>query len=167
MTEIILMTHVIFGMLCILGLSGYRPQRERRQSVPHQNHKRPHPPGHVAGVSYRGLLVWLRRRQGQNAGPWPFSHSFFMEMKEHVVIMLLLTTYLPIAAWHNLDLNKATRKVVLWVTGLIILIGVAMDGAGAIIGLKGCPAAAIEEGGSTWKRMISASIRSLLECHWR
>ena len=59
-----------------------------------------------------------------------------MEMKEHVVIMLLLlTTYLPIAAWHNLDLNKATRKVVLWVTGLIILIGVAMDGAGAIIGL--------------------------------
>src|ERR1035438_4881092 len=30
-------------------------------------------------------------------GPWPFAHSFFMETKEHLVILLLLlVTYLPI-----------------------------------------------------------------------
>jgi predicted membrane channel-forming protein YqfA (hemolysin III family) len=59
-----------------------------------------------------------------------------MEMKEHVAIMLLLlATYLPIAAASNTAVNKAARKVVLWVTGLIVLIGVAIDGAGAIIGI--------------------------------
>jgi predicted membrane channel-forming protein YqfA (hemolysin III family) len=69
-------------------------------------------------------------------GPWPFAHSFFMEMKEHVVIMLLLlATYLPIAASDNLVMNKAARKIVLWVTGLIVMIGVAMDGSGAIIAM--------------------------------
>jgi predicted membrane channel-forming protein YqfA (hemolysin III family) len=57
-------------------------------------------------------------------------------MKEHVAIMLLLlATYLPIAAASNTAVNKAARKVVLWVTGLIVLIGVAIDGAGAIIGI--------------------------------
>jgi hypothetical protein len=69
-------------------------------------------------------------------GPWPFAHSFFMEMKEHVAIMLLLlATYLPIAAASNTAANKAARKIVLWVVGLIVMIGVAIDGAGAIIGI--------------------------------
>lgn len=69
-------------------------------------------------------------------GPWPFAHTFFMEMKEHVVIMLLLlTTYLPIAASNNIVVNKAARKLVLWVTGLIILIAIAMDGTGALIAM--------------------------------
>jgi hypothetical protein len=57
-------------------------------------------------------------------------------MKEHVImILLMLATYLPIAAFHNLAANKAARKLVLWVAGLVILIGMAMDGSGAIIGL--------------------------------
>jgi hypothetical protein len=69
-------------------------------------------------------------------GPWPFAHTFFMEMKEHVVIMLLLlTTYLPIAASNNLLANKAARKVVLWVAGLSVLIAMAMDGSGALIAM--------------------------------
>jgi hypothetical protein len=59
-----------------------------------------------------------------------------MEMKEHVVIMLLLlTTFLPIVVSNNLAANKAARKLALWVVGLIVLVGVAMDGAGAIIGI--------------------------------
>jgi hypothetical protein len=50
-------------------------------------------------------------------------------MKEHVVLLLvLLTTYLPIAAAGNLAANKSARTLVLWVVGLIALIGVAMDG---------------------------------------
>jgi hypothetical protein len=69
-------------------------------------------------------------------GPWPWAHSFFMEMKEHVVfLLLLLATYLPIATASNLAANKQARTLVLCVVGLIVLIGIAMDGSGAIIGV--------------------------------
>ena len=68
------------------------------------------------------------------AGPWPFAHGFFMETKEHVFLMLLLlATYLPIAASGNLVTSKAARKVVLWVAGLIIPISLSMEGSGAIL----------------------------------
>ena len=142
MTEIILMTHVIFGMLCILGavwlfvdvLNANDSNRSRIRTISVLIPLAMWLAYLIGGYWY--VVFYGADKARILAGPWPFSHSFFMEMKEHVVIMLLLlTTYLPIAAWHNLDLNKATRKVVLWVTGLIILIGVAMDGAGAIIGL--------------------------------
>jgi len=68
------------------------------------------------------------------AGPWPFGHKFFMEVKEHVFLMLLLlATYLPIASFGNIASNKGARKVVLWVAGLIVTISLSMEGAGAII----------------------------------
>ena len=70
-------------------------------------------------------------------GPWPFGHDFFMEMKEHVILVLvLLATYLPIAASSNLSSNRSARSVVLWVAGLCVLIGMAMDGSGAVIGVS-------------------------------
>ena len=69
-------------------------------------------------------------------GPWTFAHDFFMESKEHVVMMLLLlATCLPIFAYNNLAANKGMRKIVLWATGLLILTTVAMEGAGAIISM--------------------------------
>ena len=69
-------------------------------------------------------------------GPWTFAHDFFMESKEHVVLMLLmLATYLPIAAYNNLAVNKGARKLVLWTTGLLVLTTLAMEGAGGIISL--------------------------------
>jgi hypothetical protein len=69
-------------------------------------------------------------------GPWPFAHSFFMETKEHLVIMLLLlVTYLPIAAANNLAANKDARRVVLWVTSGIVLLGLLIEGNGAIIAM--------------------------------
>jgi hypothetical protein len=69
-------------------------------------------------------------------GPWPFAHDFFMESKEHVVMMLLLlATYLPIIANNNLAANKGARKIALWATGLLVLTTVAMEGAGAIISM--------------------------------
>jgi hypothetical protein len=69
-------------------------------------------------------------------GPWPFAHEFFMETKEHLVIMLLLlVTYLPIAACNNLAENKGARKVMLWVTGVIALLALLMDGEGAVIAM--------------------------------
>jgi hypothetical protein len=70
------------------------------------------------------------------AGPWAFGHNFFMEVKEHVFLMLLLlATYLPIASSNNLHINKAARKVVLWTAGLIVPTSLAMEGSGAVISI--------------------------------
>lgn len=68
------------------------------------------------------------------AGPWPFAHSFFMETKEHLVIMLLLlATYLPIAAGNNLAANRDARRLMLWLTAGIALLALLVEGHGAII----------------------------------
>jgi hypothetical protein len=142
MIEFFLMTHVLFGMLCIvmavwvfvdvLNISETNYSRIKIMTYG------------VTAVMWLSYLIagyWYVVYYGADKaiilkGPWPFAHSFFMEMKEHVVIMLLLlATYLPIAASDNLVMNKAARKIVLWVTGLIVMIGVAMDGSGAIIAM--------------------------------
>ena len=69
-------------------------------------------------------------------GPWPFAHSYFMETKEHlVIILLLLATYLPIAASNNLAANQEARRLVLWVAALIPLLGLMIEGHGAIISM--------------------------------
>jgi len=70
------------------------------------------------------------------AGPWPFAHGFFMETKEHVFLMLLLlTTFLPIAAYGEVVKKQATRSLVLWTSALVVLMGLAMEGAGAFISM--------------------------------
>jgi hypothetical protein len=142
MAEIVLMAHVLFGMLCIVaGVWLF-------VDVLHANDPNQ---GRIRTMSMAvAVLMWLAYLVGGYwyltyyyvdkaiilKGPWPLAHSFFMEMKEHVAIMLLLlTTYLPIAAASNTAVNKGARKVVLWVVGFIVLIGVAIDGAGAIIGI--------------------------------
>ncbi len=67
-------------------------------------------------------------------GPWPFAHSFFMETKEHLVIpLLMLATYLPIAAAGHLLANKDARRVVLWTAGLVALLGLLIEGEGGTI----------------------------------
>jgi len=69
-------------------------------------------------------------------GPWPFAHDFFMESKEHIVLMLvLLATFLPILASNDIVHSKGVRSVMLWVTGLMIVVGIYMEGAGAIISM--------------------------------
>jgi hypothetical protein len=68
------------------------------------------------------------------AGPWPLAHTLFMETKEHLFfIPLILSFYLPIAARDKLYENAAARKMVLCVTMLIALSGLAIEGSGAII----------------------------------
>ena len=67
-------------------------------------------------------------------GPWPFAHNLFMETKEHLFfITLILALYLPIAAADNLYANARARKMVLCVTLLILITGIAIEGAGAVI----------------------------------
>jgi len=67
-------------------------------------------------------------------GPWPFAHNIFMETKEHLFFLtLILSFYLPIAAWDKLWANSNARKMVLCVTMLIAFSGLGIEGSGAII----------------------------------
>ena len=69
-------------------------------------------------------------------GPWPFAHNFFMETKEHLVIMLLLlTTYLPIAARGNLASSVLARRLVLWTSGMVAALALVADSFGAVIAM--------------------------------
>lgn len=69
-------------------------------------------------------------------GPWPFAHHFVMETKEHVFLgLLLLGTLLPIIASNDIPNSTTARKLMLWTTALLTLVGFGMDGAGAIISL--------------------------------
>ena len=69
-------------------------------------------------------------------GPWPFAHNFFMETKEHLVILLLLlATYLPIVAAGNLAASKNARRLTLWIAGLMVVLTLIMEGNGAMIAM--------------------------------
>ena len=63
-------------------------------------------------------------------GPYPWAHSYFMETKEHLFfIPLILALYLPLVARLRVDVNRAARAMVLVVTGLIVVDGLAIEGA--------------------------------------
>lgn len=142
-SESILMLHPTFGVLAmfaavwvfvdVLNASPRNARRIRNMSV------------------LLAVLVWLSYLAGGywyvmfyaadkaliKAGPWPFAHSFFMETKEHLFFaLLLLSTYLPIAAADRaLLIGKSQRTLVLTVCALVVLLGLAMEGSGAVVGL--------------------------------
>ncbi len=142
MTEIILMLHVLFGMLCILAAlwvfvdtlnaSERNLSRIRWMSL-------------TAAVcmwlafvagGYWYVVFYPADKALILKGPWPFAHSYFMETKEHLVIMLLLlATYLPIAAANNLAVNRDARRLVLRVAAQVPLLGLMIEGHGAIISM--------------------------------
>lgn len=67
-------------------------------------------------------------------GPWPFAHNFFMETKEHFVItLLLLASYLPIAASNNVAANKEARRLVLCVAAMVAVVALLAEGHGGVI----------------------------------
>jgi hypothetical protein len=67
-------------------------------------------------------------------GPWPAAHNLFMETKEHLFFVTgILALLLPIATREKLDSNTAARKLVLSVSLLIAVTGLAVEGAGAVI----------------------------------
>jgi hypothetical protein len=142
MNEIILMAHVFFGVACVittvwvfvdvLNLSETNLCRVRKMSRL------------AAAFMWFAFLFggywYVNFYKPDKAiilkGPWPFAHNFFMESKEHLVILLLLlVTYLPIAAASNLSGSKDARRVVLWVAGLIVLLALMMEGDGAVIAM--------------------------------
>lgn len=67
-------------------------------------------------------------------GPWPFAHNLVMETKEHLFfIPLILALYLPILARVNLSVHHAARTMAITVAALVVLSGLAIEGAGAVI----------------------------------
>ena len=142
MNEIILMSHVLFGVGClvaaiwlfvdVLNANEGNLARIRKLSWG------------AAGFMWLAFLVggywYVTAYKTDKAiilkGPWPFAHNMVMETKEHLVIMLLLlVTYLPIAASNNLVASRDARRLMLWVTATTALLALAMDGEGAIIAM--------------------------------
>lgn len=142
MHQLILMAHVFFGMAClvaavwifveVLHASASNQARIRKMSWA------------AAVVMWLAFLIggyWyvFFYKADQSIivkGPWPFAHNFFMETKEHLVILLLLlVTYLPIAAANDLAANKGARQVVLWVSGMIASLALLMEADGGIIAM--------------------------------
>jgi len=142
MNELILMAHVFFGVACIvttvwlfvdvLHADESNLNRIRKTSCA------------AAVFMWLSFLIggywYVVSYKVDKAiilkGPWPFAHSFFMETKEHlVIILLLLATYIPIAASNNLAVDKAARRVVLGVASGIVLLALLIEGNGAIIAM--------------------------------
>jgi len=142
MSEIILMAHVLFGVACIIAavwvfvdvLNASERNQKRIQWI-----------SRAAAIfmwiafiigGYWYVVFYPADKAIILKGPWPFAHEYFMETKEHLVIMLLLlVTYLPIAASNNLVANKDARRLVLWVSALVPLLGLMIEGHGAVIAM--------------------------------
>jgi hypothetical protein len=142
MNEVILMSHVLFGVGCLitavwifveaLHASEVNVARIRRVSL-------------LSAVSmwlafiiggYWYVTFYKADKAIILNGPWKFAHEMVMETKEHLVfILLLLATYLPVVAANNLAANKDARRLMLWTSALTALLALAMDGEGALIAM--------------------------------
>jgi uncharacterized membrane protein YwaF len=140
MSEIILMTHVLFGVACLLAavwlfvdvLNAREANLLRIRCLSWAAAAFMWVAFFIGGYWY--VTSYPADKAIILKGPWPFAHSFFMETKEHLVILLLLlTTYLPIAASNNLAANPGARRLVLWVSAGIALLALLVEGHGAII----------------------------------
>lgn len=142
MKQMVLMGHVFFGVLCILSVVWLFVDvlNARAENLPRIRYT----------SRLVAVLMWLAFGIGGYwyvvhykmdkavilKGPWPFSHSFFMETKEHFVIpLLLLATYLPMTISNNLALDKDARRLTLWVAALVAILALMAEGNGAMIAM--------------------------------
>jgi hypothetical protein len=137
----LMLSHVMFGVLAILfgvalftdTLNASEANRERMKKL-------------SMAVAFFIVLSYLiggywyvvyygPERDIIKAGQWAWAHTFFMEVKEHVFFVpLLLGIYLPIVVYRNdVCRDGKARKLLLTVSGLIVLLGIFMEGAGGII----------------------------------
>jgi hypothetical protein len=140
--EMILMLHPTFGVLGLIASVWVFVEAVNAG------------PANVARIRSAGvltaILIWLAYIVGGYfyvlfysadkalilSGPWTYAHSFFMETKEHASFMLLLlATFLAIAVQADVGKSKAVRQLVLYVSGLVVLMVFAMEGAGAVISM--------------------------------
>ena len=145
MNQLLLIAHVVFGVLCLLSavwvfvdaLNASERNLGRIRWMSRLGAVFMYIAFVIAGYWY--VVYYKADKAIILKGPWPFSHSFFMETKEHLVILLLmLATYLPIATGNNLPADRNARKIVLVSSALVALLTLAMEGEGSMIamGLK-------------------------------
>ncbi len=80
------------------------------------------------------VVYYVHERDVIRKGDWKWAHTFFMEWKEHIFFALLfLSILLPVIAYRNDLTIPENRRLLLIVTWLVVLIGLAVDGSGAII----------------------------------
>lgn len=142
MNELLLMAHVSLGVFCLIAAVWTFVETLHASAA---NLARIRWLSRIAALAMSlaflaGGFWYVTRYPADKAiilkGPWPFAHNLFMETKEHLVmLLLLLTLYLPIATANNLANNPAARKLVLCVAGLIVLLALAMEGEGAVIAM--------------------------------
>jgi len=142
MKEIVLMCHVFFGVGCLLTTTWLFVDVLNAHE------------GNLARIRWlsraAAVFLWLAFVIGGYwyvvdykadkevilKGPWPLAHNYFMETKEHFVItLLLLATYLPIAASNNLAVNREARRLVLRLAALVAVLALMAEGHGAIISM--------------------------------
>jgi len=142
MNEVILMAHVAFGVACLLAtvwvfvdvLNAAPANLARIRRVSRAAAVFMWLAFVIAGYWY--VVFYHTDKAIILKGPWPFAHNFFMESKEHLVILLLLlVTYLPITAAGDLAASPGARRVTLWVAGLIVGLALMMEGDGATIAM--------------------------------
>ena len=142
MNELILMAHVLFGVGCLVStvwvfveaLNASETNQLRIRKVSCAAAVFMWLAFVIAGYWY--VTAYRVDKAVILKGPWPVAHSFFMETKEHLVILLLmLATYLPIAAASSLAANRDARRIVLWVAGMMVLLVLITEGDGAIIAM--------------------------------
>jgi hypothetical protein len=142
MNEIILMAHVLFGVACIVTTVWVFVDVLNTNET---NLNRIKWMSRAAAIfmwlafligGYWYVVFYPADKAIILKGPWPFAHEYFMETKEHlVIILLLLVTYLPIAASNNLAANKEACRLVLWMAAIIPLLGLMIEAHGAIIAM--------------------------------
>ena len=142
MSEAMLMTHVFFGVACIMAalwvfvdaLNASEANAARIRLVSRAAAAFMWVAFLAGGYWY--VVFYPADKALILKGPLPMAHAYFMETKEHlVIILLMLVTYLPVTASNNLAANKDARRLVLWVSGIIPLLGLMIEGHGAIIAM--------------------------------
>lgn len=138
--EVILLLHPTFGVLGMLAavwvfveaLNASAPGVERMRSAARLSAVFMWLSYFIAGYFY--VFLYGPDKAIIKAGPWPFAHNLVTETKEHVFLMLLLlATFLPIAAMGDVARNLGARRVVLWSSALVVLLVLFMEGSGAIM----------------------------------
>lgn len=138
--ESILTLHPAFGILALIAaawvfIESYRASAENAHRV------------RAIAVS-AATLMWLCYFTGNNcyvffhpteidvinAGRWPFALYPFVEVKGYMFhVLLLFVTLLPFLTHGDIIKNRSVRIMVLWTSASVVLMALAIDGAGMLM----------------------------------
>ncbi|MEI6278449.1 MAG: hypothetical protein WCQ16_03565 [Verrucomicrobiae bacterium] len=142
MIEIVLMAHVFFGVacpfaalwVCVDTLNFSEANQRRIQKMSYAAAVFMWLSFLLAGYWY--VFYYKADKAIILNGPFPLAHNFFMEAKEHLaIILLMLASYLPIAAADNLLAHTGARRVLIWVAGMTVVLALMMESGGGVIAM--------------------------------